>query len=283
MILPGSSPEASSSCVPWRRASVRSVPSAKPVPSGSIIRAAQMLSRPNRVRNHGTPAAMKASLGPWTARPGVETPGRRGPGRRGGRSADRPPRCSACAQSTGVRAASSSGARSPTRADQRSVTSSSVRSSTGQAAWRCPDRASPARRSRSRSRRRRPRPTIAAAGFGQPGLGATGIGRTAVAGRVRPARAHSMGVRSQARRTATVSRTGAVALDRTRMVSSIPSGRTLRVRSSRTVGSGIGSPSDAVCRRTWSRRARCDANPVRRCRRRRRRSWPAAALAYRQT
>ena len=42
---------------------MRSVPRARAVPSGSIIRAAQTLSRPNRVKNHGAPAARKTSSG----------------------------------------------------------------------------------------------------------------------------------------------------------------------------------------------------------------------------
>jgi hypothetical protein len=63
MIFPGASAERSSTVVPWRRARVCSVPAANLVPSGNIIRAAQMLSRPNRVRNQGTPALRKVLSG----------------------------------------------------------------------------------------------------------------------------------------------------------------------------------------------------------------------------
>ena len=63
MIFPGSSSETGSSSVPCSRASVRRVPRASAVPSGRSIRAAQMLSRPNRVKNQGAPAARKTSSG----------------------------------------------------------------------------------------------------------------------------------------------------------------------------------------------------------------------------
>ena len=45
------------------------MPAASSVPSGSIIRAAQRLSRPNRVRNQGTPAPRKTSVGRGRCRP----------------------------------------------------------------------------------------------------------------------------------------------------------------------------------------------------------------------
>ena len=62
-ILPGSSAASTSSRVPWRRASARSVPRARSVPNGRVIRAAQIESRPNRVRYQGEPAAAKTSVG----------------------------------------------------------------------------------------------------------------------------------------------------------------------------------------------------------------------------
>ena len=49
--------------VPWRRASARRVPRASSVPNGRDIRAAQIESRPKRVRYHGEPAAAKTSVG----------------------------------------------------------------------------------------------------------------------------------------------------------------------------------------------------------------------------
>ena len=250
MILPGSSPDASSSWVPWRRASVRSVPSATPVPSGNIIRAAQMLSRPNSVRNHGTPAAMNTPSG-------VDSSVRRNDARSSSAwSTRRPSRGSAASmlgrtQSAGVRAARSSGAWSRTWADQRSVISSSVRSSTCQRTVAV---------SGSTVARSAATVTVTPASDQTRRLmtvpASPRSGRMALAGRVRPARAQSMGVRSQFKRTATVSRTGAAAVERTRIVSSIPSAG--RYGSDRAVRSGRESDRrhGAARRRTSSRRVR---------------------------
>ena len=60
-ILPGCSSVASSSRVPCRRASTRSVESASPESKGTSIRAHQSESRPNSVTNHGLPAATNLS------------------------------------------------------------------------------------------------------------------------------------------------------------------------------------------------------------------------------
>ena len=92
MIFPGCCWDGTSSSVPCRPASVRSVPPARSVPSGSAIRAAQMLSRPNRVRYQGAPPPANASRGSRYApsaarrgRPGRPRPSGPAAGRRPGR------------------------------------------------------------------------------------------------------------------------------------------------------------------------------------------------------
>ena len=68
-ILPGCSSVSGSSRSPCRRASVRSVESASPVPNGIVSRAPHSESRPNSVRNHGLPAARNASSPSRISRP----------------------------------------------------------------------------------------------------------------------------------------------------------------------------------------------------------------------
>ncbi len=63
MILPGCSAVVTSTRVPCRAASTRSVPAAVRVSMGRRKRAVQMASRPNRVKNQGAPAAMNSSSG----------------------------------------------------------------------------------------------------------------------------------------------------------------------------------------------------------------------------
>ena len=62
-ILPGCSSVVGSTATPCIAASVRRVPAASSVPSGSVIRAAHSESRPKSVRYQGDPAARNSSSG----------------------------------------------------------------------------------------------------------------------------------------------------------------------------------------------------------------------------
>ena len=121
MILPGCSAVSMSTLVPCSSASTRRVSAATRTPSGSRNRAVQIESRPNRVKNHGAPAAMNSGA----RSPGVDAAAVviRNPSRSpSARSSQRSSRSSAVGSGrfhgTGVDTPCTAASSSPKRADQ---------------------------------------------------------------------------------------------------------------------------------------------------------------------
>ncbi len=227
-ILPGASPVSRSTAVPWCAASTRSVPSAMSVPSGSSIRAAHRLSRPNSVRYHGTPGAEEGVAGaggqPQTQRLEVVegTFGQpRDPAVVGGHRRTRPLH------------------RRRRLADQGGRVGDPQLPGHG-------DRGAAARPSRANAACRRAS-TVASGAVtvtDSPSTDQVRPERTTPDGAAaRPALTGEIGARSASTTSDTSVDTASAAVEVTVMVSSSPAGTSRRWRVTRTVGSGPGSPS----------------------------------------
>ena len=213
-----------------RAASTRSVPRAKSVPSGSSIRAAQRESRPNSVKNHGEPAARKTSAGDSGV--AIRRPCRSARQRRSRVESRRSSTRSAGCDQVGAAGGGVTGAPTSSTSTRHVRTArppggmSTCHTTVPAAASRSPPGASTVTRVSSCAQTRRP---------GSPRAG--------------PGRPMAPNLtRSTCSRSAPTSRqrcvvTGMVAQELTTMRSSSRPGVISRIRSTRTLGSGTGSPT----------------------------------------